>query len=125
MNSITIVGRLGKDAELRHTAKDSVLNFTVASDVGYGDNKSTLWFGCSLWGKRGESLEPHLSKGTQVTVIGELSQREHDGKTYLQVRVIEIALQGGKKDSEAPKPSRPAPKPQAEEFDPFSDPVPF
>lgn len=96
MKSIVIAGRLGKDAELRRTGGgDPVLSFPVAVDDGYGQNKSTMWFDCSVWGKRGEALGEHLRKGTAVAVSGDLSRREHDGKTYLAVRVNDVTLQGG------------------------------
>lgn len=95
MKLITIAGRVGKPGELRRTQDgDPVLSFSVATDDGWGERKSTMWFDCSLWGKRAMSLEPHLNKGTAVTVIGDLGRREHDGKTYLTVRVNEIELQG-------------------------------
>ena len=107
MKNITIAGRLGKDAELRRTQDGTaVLNFTVAVDDGYGERKGTLWFDCSLFGKRGEALEPHLSKGSAVTVSGDLGKREHDGKTYLTVRVSELTMQGGEKREAAPKQER-------------------
>lgn len=97
MKSIVIAGRTGKDAELRHTQDGTaVLQFSVAVDDGYGDRKKTLWFDCSLFGKRGQSLESHMRKGSQVTVSGDFSTREHDGKTYMQVRVNDLTLQGGK-----------------------------
>lgn len=94
MISATVTGRIGKDAETRQAGKDTVTSFSVASDVRNGKEKSTIWTDCSIWGKRGESLKQYLAKGTPVTVIGELSQREHQGKTYLQVRVDHIELQG-------------------------------
>jgi len=107
VKNITIAGRLGKDAELRRTQDGTaVLNFTVAVDDGYGERKGTLWFDCSLFGKRGEALEPHLSKGSAVTVSGDLGKREHDGKTYLTVRVSELTMQGGEKREAAPKQER-------------------
>lgn len=127
MNSITIAGRIGKDAVIRATAKgESVAGFSVGTDVGYGDKKQTLWFDCSIWGKRAESLANHLTKGSSVTVIGELSTREHEGKTYLSVRVSEIALQGGKKAESQDGWEKPS-KPQApsNDADPFGDDVPF
>lgn len=97
MKSITIAGRTGKNAELRRTQDGTqVLSFSVAVDDGYGDRKKTLWFDCSLFGKRGAALEPILPKGTSVTVSGDFSTREHDGKIYLQVRVNDVTLQGGK-----------------------------
>lgn len=106
MKSIVIAGRLGKAAELRRTqGGDPILSFPVAVDDGYGDRKKTLWFDCSLWGKRGQSLEGHLAKGTAVTVSGDFSTREHDGKTYLQVRVNDLTLQGGKSQSDRPSQS--------------------
>lgn len=107
MKTIVIAGRIGKDAELRRTQDGTaVLNFTVAVDDGYGERKGTLWFDCSLFGKRGEALEPHLSKGNAVTVSGDLGKREHDGKTYLTVRVSELTMQGGEKREAAPKQER-------------------
>lgn len=96
MKQITIAGRLGKDAELRRTqGGDPVLSFPVAVDDGYGERKSTMWFDCTVWGKRAEALSPHLVKGMAVAVSGDLGKREHDGKTYLTVRVSELTMQGG------------------------------
>ena len=98
MKSITIAGRTTKDAELRRLANDGtpVLSWSVAVDDGYGQNKRALFFDCSLFGKRGEALEQHMPKGTSVTVSGDLSTREHNGKTYLTLRVNDVTLQGGK-----------------------------
>ena len=122
----TVIGRIGKDAVIRHTQKGgAVTGFSVASYSGYGDNKKTAWVNCAIWGKRGEKLADYLTKGQQVTVIGELTEDEYEGKKSLKLNVADIALQGGKKDGEAPKPSKPATKPQADDFDPFGDDVPF
>ncbi len=106
MKSITIAGRTGKNAELRRTQDGTqVLSFSVAVDDGYGDRKKTLWFDCSLFGKRGAALESILPKGTSVTVSGDFSTREHDGKTYLQVRVSDVTLQSSRIFGDA-KPAR-------------------
>ncbi len=96
MKSITIAGRLGQDAQTRTTqAGDPVCSFSVAVDSYEGGQKGTQWFDCSLWGRRGEKLAQHLRKGTSVCVAGELGTREHNGKTYLQVRAVEVTLMGG------------------------------
>lgn len=101
MKTICIAGRLGKAADLRRTRDgDPVLSFSIAVDDGYGQNKSTLWFECSLFGKRGEALAPHLAKGTPVTVSGDLTRREYEGKTYLGVRVNDLTMHGGKQEGE-------------------------
>lgn len=93
MKSITIAGNIGKSAELRNTQNgEKVAGFTVAVDDGFGDRKRTLWFDVSIWGKRAETLAPMLTKGGKVCVSGDLSTREHDGKTYLTVRANEVTL---------------------------------
>lgn len=96
MQTITIAGRIGRDAELRSTRNgDQVAGFTVAVDVRQGREKVTNWWRVSLWGKRAEALASYLTKGSNVTVSGEFSLDEYDGKPQLNIRANEIALQGG------------------------------
>jgi len=93
MKQIIIAGNIGKDAELRKTQNgDPVAGFTVAVN---DRKKNTTWFDVSLWGKRGEALAPHLTKGSKVCVIGDFGTREHEGKTYLMVNANEVTLMGG------------------------------
>ena len=101
MNVITITGRIGKDAETRHIPSgQAVASFSVANNIGYGKNEQTLWFDVSIWGKRAEGgLIPYLVKGQEVAVSGELSTREHDGKTYLKINANTVDLVGGKPPS--------------------------
>ena len=96
MKQITIAGNIGKNAETRTTqGGDSVTGWTVAVEDRQGKEKSTLWFDCTLWGKRGETLAQYLTKGSKVSVSGDLSKREHDGKTYLTIRADQVTLMGG------------------------------
>jgi single-strand DNA-binding protein len=96
MQTITIAGRIGKDAELRSTnSGDQVCGFSVAVDSRQGRDKVTNWWRVSLWGKRAEALSQYLIKGSNVTVSGEFSLGDFDGKPQLNIRANEIALQGG------------------------------
>lgn len=96
MKNITIAGNIGRDAATRTTqGGDKVTGFTVAVEERQGQDKRTIWFDCALWGKRGESLAGYLTKGSRVSVAGDLSTREHEGKTYLTIRVSEVTLLGG------------------------------
>ena len=95
MKNITIAGGITRDAELRTAGSDKVLGFSVAVSEGFGDKKRTLYFDCNLWGKRGETLASMLTKGSKVAVAGDLSTREHNGKTYLTIRANEVTLMGG------------------------------
>lgn len=96
MKTLTIAGNVGKDAVTRTTQNgDKVTGWSVAVEERNGQEKRTLWFDCSLWGKRGESLAQYLTKGTRVAVSGDLSTREHEGKTYLTLRADQVTLMGG------------------------------
>jgi len=108
MNNITIAGQLGKDSELKTVGQDQVLSFSVADSQGR--EKPVIWWRCQLWGKRATSLQQYLTKGQAVTVSGSVSQRTYtdkDGqeKTSQEIRVNDIALQGGKREErqEMPK----------------------
>ena len=95
MITVTIAGRLTKDAELRQAGNSQVCGFSVAADTGFGDKKQAYFFSCSLWGNQGAALQRYLLKGQQVTVVGEFSEREYEGKAYKELRVNSIELQGG------------------------------
>jgi single-strand DNA-binding protein len=95
----TIAGRIVRDAELRHTEKSTVLGFTVACDIGFGEKKHAVFVKCSMWGKRGEAVSSYVKKGGQVTVIGGMDLREWESNeksgTDLELNVTELILQGG------------------------------
>lgn len=103
MKTIVISGNIGKDAETRNLqgGADTVTSFNVAVEDRQGKEKSTLWFTCSIWGKRGDALAQYLTKGSKVSVSGDLSTREHEGKTYLQIRADQVTLMGGGKERDA------------------------
>jgi single-strand DNA-binding protein len=96
MKNLTIAGRLTKDAETRDAGGKRVTGFSVAVDSWTAGAKGTLFFDCSDWRPQGEKVAPHLTKGTPVTVSGDLATRDHNGKTYLTIRVADVTLQGGK-----------------------------
>lgn len=116
------VGRIGKDAVQRFTGSgEPVSGFSLAIDSGYGDKKQTIWMDCSAWGKRWEGVTPYLVKGAQVSVQGELGTREHDGKTYITLRIADLKLVGGKGErQDKPRQQRQSPA-QSQASDGFDD----
>ncbi len=91
MQFITITGALGRDAELKRTKTgDEVLSFPVGVSQGYGDNKTTNWYRCSMWGKRAVNLQQYLMKGVKVAVAGEMKTGEYEGKTQLNIDVATL-----------------------------------
>ena len=126
MQSITIAGRIARDAELRHTqGGESVCSFTVAVDQRQGRDKTTNWWRVSLWGKRGDALAPYLLKGASVTVQGEFALGEYEGKPQLNIRANEIALQGGRGDGSQGAPVEPQRNSRQVADDLDSDSIPF
>jgi single-strand DNA-binding protein len=102
MNNITIAGNLTRDIELRQAGDHTVGSFSIADNQG--KDKPAIFWNASIWGKRAEALAPYLTKGQTVTVIGSVTEREYTDKEGQKrkaqdVRVSDIALQGGKRDS--------------------------
>jgi single-strand DNA-binding protein len=126
MNSITVSGTVG-NAELKYLQSgDPVLAFSVAD--GQGKDKPTIWWNCSIFGKRAESLANFVQKGGKVTVIGTVSEDQYtdkngNDKKAMKVRVSDIALQGGKEQTEE-KPARQA-QPQKDLTESDDSDIPF
>ena len=105
MNSLSAIGNISRDAELRFTPnQDAICSFSFALNSGFGDKQVTTWLNCNVWGTRAEKLAPMLLKGTKVGIQGELTNRPYkakDGteKFSLEVRVNDLTLLGGKGDT--------------------------
>ncbi len=129
MNVFTFTGNLGKDAEQRYTqGGDSIVSFSVPVKSGFGDKAVTSWINCNLWGKRGESVLPHLKKGQLVGVTGEFMAREwtdKEGQKRIsnECRVNDVKLLGKSGASEQTQSnSKPKSKPSMDDLD---DSIPF
>lgn len=90
MNVVFFTGNVGNDAELRQTSAGEVLGFSVAVSQGFGRDANTEWYRCSIWGRRGANLQPHIKKGTKVVAIGSLKIEEYNDKKTFEVSVFEI-----------------------------------
>jgi single-strand DNA-binding protein len=77
--SITIVGNLGRDPEMRYTPSGQpVTNFNVATNRQYKakdgtDVKETTWFRVTTWARTAEVCNQYLKQGSQVLVEGRLT----------------------------------------------------
>lgn len=110
INSVTIVGRLTRDAELKYTNSGSAVT-TMGLAVNRSRKDGDQWveeanfFDVSLWGRRGESLNQYLQKGTRIAVTGELRQErwEQDGqkRSRVVIHASNIQLLGGNSDNQS------------------------
>lgn len=94
---ITIVfGRLGKNPELKYTAKsEPVCTFSVAENIQGTD--SPIWHRVVVWGKQAESSQVHLKKGNQVFVRGHKNVREFTDRSgvsreYKEIKAYSIGI---------------------------------
>lgn len=131
MLTITLAGNTGRDAEFKQTQGGTDLcSFSVAAETGFGENKATTWVDVTKWGKGAEGLARILRKGSKVAVTGEMTLREHNGKTYVQCRADHIAILGtpdGGQQRREPDGSRGAPTQtrQPAYTDDLDDSIPF
>lgn len=98
--TITIVGNLTADPELRFTPSGAaVANFTVASTPRQFDRQSnewkdgeTLFMRCSIWRDAAENVAESLHRGTRVVVTGRLKSRSYETKEGEKRTVIEMEV---------------------------------
>lgn len=91
MNQIALIGRLGQDPQTRHTGSGkAVANFNLAVDDGFGERKKTYWIPIVCWEKTAELAQQYLVKGSQVAVVGKLSQRSYEDKDGNNRTVFEV-----------------------------------
>lgn len=112
INTITIVGRLGADPELKYTQSGkAVCNFSVAVDRRV--KGETDWFNVTTWEKLAENCSQFLNKGKQVAIRGRMESRkyEKDGITRTVWDLVAEDVQFlGSRDSE--QQAAPAPQQQ-------------
>jgi single-strand DNA-binding protein len=100
MIALQAFGTLGKDAEVKDINGKKVINFSVAVNQGYGDNKTTLWIDCAKWGEK-TGIAEYLKKGTKVALSGEPSLRKWEGGATITLRVNDITLGGSSNGEQA------------------------
>lgn len=126
MLNLSLAGNTGRDAEHRTTQGGQELcSFSVGVSVGFGENKSTVWVDVTKWGKGSEGLARILRKGSKVAVSGELSMREHNGKTYLQCRANDVTVLGTPQGSREPDGSQGHSQQREPAYDDGGDEIPF
>ena len=94
INSVTVLGRLGKDPELRFTGSGTaVCEFSVATDRGSrGDDQITDWHKVVAWEKQAETASKFLKKGSEVCVQGEVRYGKFTGKDGAERFTTEIKV---------------------------------
>ena len=96
LNTITIMGRLVRDPELRRTQSGTaVCSFTVAVDRDFqskdGGEKQTDFIDVVAWRQTGEFVSKYFAKGRMIVVSGSLQSRkwqDRNGQNRISWEVI-------------------------------------
>lgn len=98
MNKVIIDGNLVKDMEVTVTKNGKCIGkFTLANNMGYGENKTTKYIPCTLFGDRVEKLQKYLLKGCKVLIEGSLDinnvkNDKGEWKNYTSVIIENIEI---------------------------------
>ena len=111
LNKAQIIGRLGKEPEIRVTQSGTpIASLTVATTEKWRDKdgttqESTEWHKVSLFGKLAEIAEKYLAKGSLVFIEGKIQTRKYTDKQGVdkystEIHGLELKMLGGKPDSQ-------------------------
>jgi single-strand DNA-binding protein len=104
-NSVQLIGRLGKDPEVKTFNSSKKASFTLATTDAYKNQKGekvedTQWHNIVIWGKLAGVAEKYLKKGQEVAVEGKLIHRAYETsgeKKYItEINVNDLVMLGGK-----------------------------
>lgn len=103
---VFLTGNIGK-VESSYTPKGEMLTkFSLAVNIGYGENKRVNWYNCVVWGKSGEMAQKLLKVGTCMFLEGKQEIREWEDKNGNKRQSIEVTvtdfniISGGRENGE-------------------------
>lgn len=97
-NSVTLIGNLTRDPELRYTTGGrAVASFGLAVNRRYQSNgewqEQVSFFNVTAWGDLGENIAATLNKGNRAIVFGRLEQREYETREGEKRTIVEIVAE--------------------------------
>lgn len=101
VNKVILMGRLGKDPELRYTkAGQATCSLRLATSETWGTGEArqerTEWHSVVLWGRQAELAKEYLAKGRLVYIEGRLQTRkwqDKDGNDRYTTEVVAREIQ--------------------------------
>ena len=106
INSITLVGRAGRDPEVRYFESGTVVaNLTMAVNRR-NRNDEPDWFNLEIWGKQAQVAADYVKKGSLIGITGSFKldswkdRNTGEDRNKPVVRVDRLELLGSKRDSE-------------------------
>ncbi len=107
INSVTLVGRAGRDPEVRYFESGTVVaNLTMAVNRRNRDDEPD-WFNLEIWGKQAQVAADYVKKGSLIGITGSFKldswkdRNTGEERNKPVVRVDRLELLGSKRDSES------------------------
>ncbi len=105
-NSVQLIGRLGKDPEVKTFGEKMKASFSIATSDSYKNQKGekvqdTQWHNVVIWGKLAGIAEKYLKKGNEVAIEGKLVHRVYETsagekRNITEINVNDLVMLGGK-----------------------------
>lgn len=107
LNKIQLIGRVGKDPEVRTLDSGKVASFSLATTEKFKDKESTEWHSITCFGNTATVAEAHVHKGDLLYIEGRINTREwtdKDGNKRHTTQVIAntLGFLSPKKEAEPP-----------------------
>ena len=107
INSVTLVGRAGRDPEVRYFESGSVVaNLTLAVNRR-SKNDEPDWFNLEIWGKQAQVAADFVKKGSLLGITGcykldtWIDRNTGEGRSKPVIRVDRLELLGSRRDAES------------------------
>lgn len=115
LNSVTLIGRLGADPEVRQAGATTVCNLRIATSEKRKGEEKTEWHNVTVFGETAEACAKFLVKGRELCVQGRLQMREWTDKAgnkrfstdVVADRVVFLGSKGESGGTGQTKPSAP------------------
>lgn len=97
MNSVCLVGRMTRDAELKYTGNNiAVASFSLAVNRNFKDangERETDFINCVIWRQQAENLANWAKKGALIGITGRIQTRSYENQQGQRVYVTEVVAE--------------------------------
>ena len=111
VNKVILLGRVGKQPEIKQVGDSKVANFSLATSEKFKDKsgnkvENTEWHNVVFWGKQAELIEQYVGKGDELYIEGSIKTEtyEKDGEKRYATKIKGSAItfvSKSKKEGEA------------------------
>ena len=113
LNRATLIGRVGKEPEIRNFQDTKKASFSLATSENWKDKEgnkkeSTEWHLIVAWSNLAKIIENHVKKGDLIMIEGKITTRTWDdkeGQKHYSTEIVanNLLMLGSKKETEAPE----------------------